>query len=173
MLQKGLRDYLVKEYPVNTGVNATAFRTAQVVGDLSVLDRDDARRYIRNEIGDQVHAGRVKSDTNATTVVTLRRISTDRLDVLTGGTPMANSVIQVDVRTRDPGAALRGEKVATLIRLACEGFRAGTWGSVDIKGCEVVREAELWDEPKQGSTWDYRYSMDLHVYYGQASALIR
>lgn len=171
ILSKGLRDYLVDTTPV-TGYPATAFRDPQTVGDLTITDRDEARRYLRARVGNEIYASRRPREGSQHTAVTLRRIATNRVDEVGGGTPLADAIIQVDVWTRGPEAALRGEITAILIRLACEGFGAGTWGGVTIADCEVAREAEFVETPKQGDDWTHRYSMDLRVHYYQASAVV-
>lgn len=171
MISKAISDYLTGTEPI-TGAPATAFRAPQTVGDFVLTDREDARRFFRDQVPGKLHAGRVPRGKSSHTAVTLKRIATNRVDEVTGGTTLADAIIQVDVWTRYHGAAIRGEIVANLIRVACEGFAAGNWGDIPVHGCEVTRESEFVEEPDQGDDWTHRYTMDLRVFYDQPSAVV-
>ena len=172
MIAKALADYLRSTEPI-TGYPATPFREPQTVGDLTINNREEARRYVRSRVGDEIYAARKPRNGSQNLAVTLRRIVTNRVHEIGGGAQLADAIIQTDVWARyEPNPELRAEITATLIRLCCEGFGASTWGDIVVADCMVVREGEFSETPIDGDDWTYRYSMDLMIFYNQPSAVV-
>lgn len=171
MLARGLKNYLTG--PIDpTGHPAEPFESVQVLDGLTLRDRNDARRYIQDRIGEHVYASRrpARSD-SAHTAVTIRQISADLEVPLIGETDTLTSILQVDVWTRSGDADWRARITGKLIRIACNNF-VGWWGTERITGCLVRRQGELPSAPGDGTDdWSFRYSMDFEVKHIEAAAV--
>lgn len=171
MLLRSLKRYLIE--PKNlTGHAAEPFERPQVLDEMTLLTRNDARRYIRDRVGQHVYAARrpIKSD-SAHTAVTLRQISDDSLLPLVGEDDTLASVIQVDVWTRGGDADYRATQTGKLIRIAVNNYY-GMWSNSRITGVAVRRQGMLPLPPGNATDeWPYNYSMDIEVKHIEAAAI--
>lgn len=171
MLQRSLKKYLIEPKDL-TGHPAEPFERPQVLDDLTFLTRNDARRYIRDVVGQHVYAARrpIRSDSSHT-AITIRQLSDDSILPLWGEDDTLASVLQVDVWARGGDADHRSTQIGKLIRIAVNNY-AGLWGTSIIMGVAVRRQGSLPIPPGNATDdWPFRYSMDFEVKHIEAAAI--
>jgi hypothetical protein len=171
MISKALRNYLI--FPGElTGHAATEFAEPQTLGGLTLLTRNDARRYLRDRVGDRIYAGRRPQEIgSAHTAVTLRQVASTPDLPLLGEIDSAETVIEVNTWTRGVDADYRGELCGRLIQIATSGF-VGSWDDLAIGGSSIER-AGMQVFPPGGATdeWPFLWSFDIRVNHSQAAPL--
>ncbi len=172
MISKGLYDYLTDSRELS-GHPATAFARPQTIPGtgITLIDRNDARKQIRDRVGRQIYLGRLPRGQSPHTWMSIVEEPILSDQTLSGETEQARALIQVDVFTQGVDAAMRAMVIKELLRIAVAGWHADYWGDVVVVGCAVPRITKLTESPIRGDDWVHRYSMDLDVQYVQAAAV--
>ena len=169
MIDKALYDYLTDPAEL-TGHPADPFLSPQKIGNVTLTNRNDARRGVRSRLGQHIYTGRVPHGVTAPTTCTLRVIPMDRFLTTVGAHSQARAVVQVDVYARGPDAAMRAAMTSNLIRIATMAYHGDYWGDIWIAGCNVERDGQFIDTPFDSKHWTQRYSQDLIVQFAEATA---
>ncbi len=168
MILKSVRDYLVD--PADTSAGAVAFRAPAIISNITVVDRNDARRELRAIVGDAIFAQRRPAKTSKPSAITLRVISSATEMETVGEHDTAETVIQADCWTSGGAAALRGVVLSTLLRLSLSGCRDEIWSGIQIYDISQARETMATENPSADGRWQFVTSLDLRVIHSQPAA---
>lgn len=170
MITRALYDYLTDNRDL-TGHAAERFRTDQIVEGMTCRTRNDARRFLRSRVGNQIFAERRPQESDAHTAITLRRISSTAEFSLSGTEPFQQSLLQLDVWTRGGEAVKRGYIIAKLLELATSSYHHDYWGTTYIGDVTIERELSSFNLPADGSDyWTHNENFDVLVHHATPAA---
>lgn len=170
MILRAMAAYLTSAEPI-AGIPGRDFRTPAVVGDFTVVNREEARRLLRERIGTHIYHER-RPRKPAPTALTLQLIAEDDFGdhELTGGNNHASAAIEANVWTSG-GDVNRAIVTGTLLRLCVDSFYAGVWDTTNISFVSTERRGTGAIPESVGDNWQHRYSLDFLVRYEQAAAV--
>jgi hypothetical protein len=161
-----LRDYLMT--PVDLpGPPAVPFITPRIISGVTVANRNDARRLLRDRIGDAVHIGRRKQRIKQANALTLSTSSTTYEYGLHGTEEGTEELVIATVACLSGDAARRSNTIAQLLSLAVSGWSGGYWGDLYVGECLVDGRSSRPVSPVDGSdNWTYEETLALRILYG-------
>lgn len=163
-VKAALYDYLTDRRDL-PGLPARPFERPRLVGGQSIAHRNDARRWLRDKIGDAVYLQRRPRDVGHT-AITLRTASESTEYGLDGAVEGSFEAVSVTVYARGGDAGLRAETVASLLKLAVDGYHGDTWGGVEIGEATLDNKSTRETAPVDASdNWEYEVALDLTVLY--------
>ena len=162
-ITQSLYNYLMDPADL-TGHPARKFQAAQTINGWTIANRNDARRYLRDQVGRAIYADRRPQDTNAHTAVILRTLGSDPNYDLAGADAENVHFVEVAVLAKTTDSARRCQTISKLIELSCSGYHGDYWGDTYIGECTVDRDGSDVLEPGDASDhWTHRYTMDLRI----------
>lgn len=168
MILTGLYHYLTYAGDL-PGHAADLFAAAQKVDGREILSRNDARRAIRDQVGNAVYEAAIpQTPASVVSAITLRGVTSDTEQALVGETGTASDLIELQIWTRGPHAPHRARVLGRLARIALSGYYGWlettkeTW-SQDVA---IERDGEFVTPPQDASdTWPHYLSMDLRCHW--------
>lgn len=163
-VKAALYEYLTDRRDL-TGLPAQPFERARVVGGKTITCRNDARRELRDKIGDAIYAQR-RPRGAAHTSITLRTANELTEYGIDGAVEGSQEYLSITVYARGGDAALRAETIASLLKLAIDGYHHDTWGSVTIGEAMLDSRSTRETSPPDGSDdWEFEVNLDFAVLY--------
>lgn len=167
-IKAALYDYLTDRRDL-TGLPALPFERARTVCGLSITNRNDARRWLRDKIGDAIYAQR-RPRGAAHTSITLRTASEQTEYGVDGAVEGSQEFVSITVYARGGDAALRAETVANLLKLAIDGYHHDAWGGVAIGEAVLDSKSTRETSPPDGSDdWEFEVNLDFSILYTDES----
>lgn len=162
-----LYQYLIA--PDLAGTSDTESFAAPIeLGDTVIENRNDARRYLKEQVGQRFYAGR-RLENEGHTAITLQAVSNSPESHLKGD-DRQTAVVQAEVFANGINSFVRAAAAAEAIRMAVSYYR-GTWGktvTAFIGTVTVIRSFQRFDAPRDASNyWTVRLSADFEITYLQ------
>lgn len=166
MIEFALVQYLQAPVDLSGRADTELFSTPIKIGHATIATRNDARKWLRNELGSAIFANRIDGDKGHTAIV-LRKIS-GAPETHLKGDDRTEAIIQADVWTHGQNANIRAHSTSEALRLALCYYR-GTWGNAvkaNVCGVTVARQSMQVDSPSDsGNYWSFRLSSDYQINY--------
>ena len=166
MIEIALQQYLTAPRDLKSPSDTQRFARPIMFGDATIETRNDARRWLRDQIGSRIYAGRnLKSEGNL--ALTFRRISGSQ-DTHLRGDDRTVAIVQADIWANGRNAFIRANYASECLRVAIVHYR-GHWGRTEkayVASVTVQRQAQQMDSPNAGEQyWDFRFSADYQINY--------
>lgn len=155
------------------GLPAVPFARPRTIAGLTIANRNDARRWLRDRIGSAIYSGRRPMKPSEHSQVYLRTAYTSPAHDMAGAVDGTTELIDVVVVCRKADAAARAETIADLLQLACGGWRGGYWGDTFVGECLMDgRVSRTYSPADSSDDWLHEIAMGFDVMYADQSAAI-
>lgn len=154
------------------GHPAITFERPRFIGDKTISNRNDARRWLRSMVDpDGIYQGRRPQRDRKPTSIILSTSYTGPEMGLNGAEEGTEESIQVTVSCRGGDAATRADNVARLLMLAVGGWPGGNWGDTYVGECRVDGRSSRTVSPVDSSdTWVFEEVLGLNIIYCDEAA---
>lgn len=155
------------------GHPAQRFASDRVVGELKLKTRNDARQALRDKVGREIYADRIRQKSAAHTAIELRTVSSEAEYALKGEHDISRELLLINVYARGSDAAQRATNTAALVRLAISGYAGDYWDSTYIGECLIESESTQSFAPGDASDdWTHLMTLDASVSYRNTRAAL-
>lgn len=149
-----------------TGPAAIPFSRPRIVSGLTIKNRNDARRWLRDRVGSSIYSGRRPMKPSEHTQIYLRTSFTEQPTGLTGEIDGRTELVEAAIICRKADAPARCEVVADLLSLCVGGWGGGYWGDTYVGECLVDGRTSRTYSPVDGSDdWLHEVQLGLDIIY--------
>lgn len=147
------------------GLPARPFERPRIISGTSIRNRNDARRLLRDKIGDAIHISRRPRDSKHTALV-LRTLDEECFYGLAGVAEGASEQLTITVYGKGGDAPLRVETASSLVALALSGYYGALWGSTYVGECLLQSKSNRETPPADASDdWTFETFLDFSILY--------
>jgi hypothetical protein len=153
------------------GPPTVPFITPRIISGVPIKNRNDARRMLRDRIGDAIQLGRRRQRTKQANAITLMTSTATMEYGLHGAEEGTEELAIATVSCLGGDAPRRCNTITNLLSLAVSGWSGGYWGDLYVGECLIDGRSGRAISPVDGSdNWTFEETLAMRIIYGDPAA---